>query len=223
MTDPARLARETSPLRARIGAEVAARLTAAGAGRSDAAGFTLWYGEAFLDAAECAFLIERIEAARQPSATLADRPLDAFRTSESGNLDRWDHQVRRIDRRICALLGIDERQGETLQGQRYAPGQYFRPHHDFFYTDQAYWAEQARCGGQRTWTAMIFLNAPEAGGETAFTAAGLVVPPRAGMLLAWNNMDVHGAPNPLSVHEGRPVMGGVKFIVTKWYREGNWV
>ena len=69
---------------------------------------------------------------------------------------------------------------------------------------------------------MIFLNQPEVGGETAFTAAGLTVMPRAGMLLMWNNMDPQGAPNLYAAHEGRAVEKGVKYIVTKWFREGNW-
>jgi prolyl 4-hydroxylase len=63
--------------------------------------------------------------------------------------------------------------GETLQGQRYAVGQQFKPHHDFFYTDQPYWPAQVASGGQRTWTAMAFLNDVEAGGHTFFERAGV--------------------------------------------------
>ena len=220
---PEEMAAQTSELRARIGLDVAARLGEAGAGRADTAKFTLWYVENFLSADDCTFLIDCVERNRRPSILLSDDPEQNFRTSDSGNLDRWDERVRGIDRRICTLMGLDERQGETLQGQRYAPGQFFRTHHDFFHTDQAYWAVQQAAGGQRTWTAMIYLNQPEQGGETAFTAAGLVVPPRAGLLLIWDNMDANGAPNLYAAHEGRPVEAGVKYIVTKWFREGNWV
>ena len=214
---------ETSTARAQIGRDVAARLTAANAASASAEHFTLWYVENFLGAADCAFLIDQIERDRQPSILLSDDPAQNFRTSDSCNLNRWDERIRGIDLRICALLGLDERQGETLQGQRYAPGQYFRSHHDFFHTDQAYFAEQRACGGQRTWTAMIFLNAPESGGETWFNAAGLKVAPRPGMLLMWDNMDAHGAPNQYAAHEGCAVDSGIKYIVTKWFREGNWV
>ncbi len=217
------MALDQSRERARIGREVAARLEAAGVGAARTERFTLWFVEDFLGSEDCAFLIGEIEHDRQPSILLSDDPEQNFRTSDSCNLDRWHEQVRAIDRRICALMGLDERRGETLQGQRYAPGQYFRTHHDFFHTDQAYWAEQRKCGGQRTWTAMIFLNASEAGGETHFTAAGLKVPPKPGLLLMWDNMDANGAPNLFAAHEGCAVERGVKYIVTKWFREGNWL
>jgi prolyl 4-hydroxylase len=217
------IARETSELRARVGREVAERLAHAGIQQVQGANLTLWFAEAFLGPSDCAFLIGQIERLRQPSQLLADRPDADFRTSDSGNLDRWHPRVRSIDQRVCALMGLDERHGETLQGQRYAAGQYFRTHQDFFHTDQSYWPAQAATGGQRTWTAMIYLDQPDAGGETAFDSAGLTVPPRPGMLLMWNNMDANGAPNLWSAHQGAPVQAGVKHIVTKWFREGFWV
>jgi prolyl 4-hydroxylase len=222
MRTEAEIAREISPVRARIGREVAARLAAAGVQQVQGVNLTLWYVENFLDASDCAFLIDEVERLRQPSLLLTDTPDGAFRTSDSGNLHRWDERVRAIDLRICDLMGLGERHGETLQGQRYAPGQYFRTHQDFFHTDQSYWPDQLNTGGQRTWTAMIYLDRPEAGGETVFDSAGLTVPPRPGMLLMWDNMDANGAPNLWSAHQSLPVEAGIKRIVTKWFREGFW-
>lgn len=220
---PEHIASQTSDHRAAIGASVAARLADQGVTQVSGHNFTLWYLEDFLGAEDRALLIDRIDRNRQPSILLTDSPEANFRTSESCNLDRWDAKVEAIDQRICALMGLDEWWGETLQGQRYAPGQHFRPHHDFFHTSQAYWEEQQKSGGQRTWTAMIFLNTPDDGGETAFPAAGLTVLPRPGMLLMWDNMDANGAPNIYALHEGCAVKAGVKYIVTKWFRERNWL
>lgn len=221
--DLASLAQQTSPERAQVGQDVTARLALEGAVRAPGLNFDLWYVADFLDEPDRRFLIDLIDADRQPSTLLADELEQNFRTSESCNLNRWDRRVRAIDQRICRLMGMSESRGETLQGQRYAPGQFFRTHHDFFHTDQSYWPAQAASGGQRTWTAMIFLNAPEAGGETAFVSAGLTVVPLPGLLLMWDNMDATGAPNLYSAHEGRAVETGVKYIVTKWFREGDWV
>jgi prolyl 4-hydroxylase len=109
-----------------------------------------------------------------------------------------------------------------VQGQRYAIGQQFKPHHDFFYTDQGYYKAEAESGGQRTWTAMAFLNAPEGGGQTAFPELDLKIAPRAGNLLVWNNMDSDGEPNRFTLHQGMPVIAGVKYVITKWYRERPW-
>jgi prolyl 4-hydroxylase len=176
----------------------------------------------FLNAGECGGLIEMIDQHRIPSQLLAPSDDPDYRTSESCNLDPMNPLVRSVEDKITFLLGIQPEHGESVQGQRYAVGQQFKPHHDFFHEGEAYWEEMQRTGGQRTWTAMIFLNAPEAGGQTAFPEAGLRITPRAGNLLTWNNMDAAGQPNPFSIHQGMPVEKGVKYIITKWYRERPW-
>lgn len=213
-----------SPALAAIGVAVSARLAAApGVQKVDVPQLDLYVRQDFLSAADCTFLIGLIEASAQPSILFSDGRDNDFRTSSSGNLDRWDPGVEAIDTRICTLLGIDPLHGETLQGQRYEPGQQFKTHHDFFHVSQPYWPEQERHGGQRSWTAMIYLNEPDGGGETAFPGAAINVVPRRGMLLAWNNMGADGAPNPFTLHAGLPVTAGVKHIVTKWFRERPWI
>ena len=70
---------------------------------------------------------------------------------------------------------------------------------------------------------MAFLNVPDGGGQTVFPEVGVKVSPRAGNLLAWNNLDALGAPNRYSLHQGCPVTAGIKYVITKWYRERPWV
>lgn len=176
----------------------------------------------FLSAKECQGLIKLIDRDKIPSQILAPSDDPAYRTSESCNLDPRDRLVRIVESKIAQLMGIQPAHGESIQGQRYAPGQQFKPHHDFFYVDEPYWPEMNRTGGQRTWTAMMFLNAPEAGGHTGFPKAGLKIAPRAGNLLTWNNLDALGEPNPFSLHQGSAVEAGVKYVITKWYRERPW-
>jgi len=176
----------------------------------------------FLTQQECRQLCARIDGQRQPSGILGNYPDPDYRTSESCNLDPNERLVQTVEEKIAKLMGIDPIHGETVQGQRYAVGQQFKPHHDFFYTDQPYWPEEERLGGQRTWTAMMFLNEPEAGGQTNFPEANIRVTPRTGNLLAWNNLDDAGDPNPFSLHQGMPVEAGVKYVITKWYRERRW-
>ncbi len=176
----------------------------------------------FLSRAECEGLIEMIDAERMPSQLLAPTEDPEFRTSDSCNLDPYNPLVQQVDAKIANLLGIDQRQSETVQGQRYAVGQQFKLHHDFFYPGEPYWEEMQRTGGQRTWTAMVFLNVPDGGGQTQFSNAGITVAPRAGNLLAWNNLKADGEPNFYSLHQGCPVSAGVKYIITKWFRERAW-
>src|SRR3546814_604474 len=127
-----------------------------------------------------------------------------------------------ISKRICLLMQLPPEHGETMQGQRYVSGQYFRAHQDFFHVGEAYWPRMRAEGGQRSWTAMIYLNTLEEGGETSFPALGFGVSPRAGLLLMWNNMRPDGSPNPDTLHEARPVESGRKYVVTKWFRENPW-
>ena len=176
----------------------------------------------FLSDAECAYFINRINENAQPSTLYSGTEQEGFRTSYSCNVDINDPQINDIDQKICDLFGIPVSHSEILQGQRYEVGQQFKPHHDFFHEEAVYWKKEARNGGQRSWTAMVFLNEPEEGGETDFTQLEYKVPPRKGMLLAWNNMLPDGRPNMNTLHAGTPIVRGTKYIITKWFRLNRW-
>jgi len=178
----------------------------------------------FLDPAECERLIEMIDLVATPSELFDEASYaDGFRTSYSGNFDREDSFVKAISRRIDDVLGINPICGETIQGQRYLPGQEFKPHNDWFYVDQDYWKGERKRGGQRSWTAMIFLNTVEEGGETHFTEVGVKVEPKPGVLMLWNNASPDGTPNEGTMHAGTPVIRGIKYVITRWYRTRQWV
>ncbi len=183
---------------------------------------TLFIRRAFLSAEECAGLIERIEAGRRPS-TIADANADyAFRTSETCDLDRDDPLVAAIDAKLSAFTGIDPAYGEPIQGQRYAVGQEFKGHTDYFDPNGADFPKYCATAGNRTWTLMVYLNEPAAGGATRFPKIGKTIQPETGKLLAWNNRHAPGRYNPDSLHHGMKVRSGVKHIITKWYRELPW-
>lgn len=176
----------------------------------------------FLDERECETVIRMIDANRNPSRLMSDKADPTHRTSETCNLDPTDALVQHIDAKFTAVLGMNSRYSEYIQGQRYAVGQEFKRHYDVLDTGADYWPKQKQIGGQRTWTAMVFLNAPEEGGETYFPRLDLKLKPRRGSLVTWNNLDADGEPNPQTLHQGLPVIAGVKYIITKWYRERPW-
>jgi prolyl 4-hydroxylase len=209
--------------RAEIGVVVRERLSAVpGIIRVPVPTLDMFILRDFLGRPECDALIALIDADRKPSRLFSDNPDPAFRTSETCNLDPCDGAVRQVEAKLAALMGIDRACGEFIQGQRYGIGQQYKAHHDFLRTSAPYWRLQETIGGQRTWTVMVFLNVPEAGGRTFFPRAKMMIPPRLGSLVAWNNLDTHGEPNPVSLHQGMPVTAGVKYIITKWYRERPW-
>jgi prolyl 4-hydroxylase len=176
----------------------------------------------FLEPEICAELMRQIDADRRPS-TIADPNGDnAFRTSETCDLDSKDPIVTEVENRISAFVGIDPRHGEPLQGQRYEIGQEFKAHTDYFEPNGADFAKYCTVSGQRTWTVMIYLNEVDAGGATRFKAIDKIVQPEAGKLLAWNNLRLDGTPNPSTLHHAMKVRAGTKYVITKWFRERHW-
>jgi prolyl 4-hydroxylase len=208
---------EAAPL---ADANPAARLRAAqGVQRVPTRELELFVVRDFLDPETCAALIERIDERRRPSDIADDIGIANFRTSETCDLDWHDPVVGAVDRKISELLGLPLSASEPMQGQRYAPGQEFKPHTDTFepggYDFYLHTAES----GQRTWTAMAYLNQPEEGGGTRFKLIGKTIQPETGKLLAWNNLLPDGRPNPATLHQGMKVRRGTKYILTKWFRE----
>lgn len=176
----------------------------------------------FLTRGECQRLMRMVDTVARPSDLYDQDYSSGFRTSYSGDFDTNDPLVRSISRRIDDLLGINPICGESIQGQRYFPGQEFQPHNDWFYTDQPYWKIERKRGGQRSWTAMAFLNTVDKGGETHFVDVGVRVTPKPGVLLVWNNALPDGSPNLNALHAGTPVVEGIKYVLTKWYRTRKW-
>jgi prolyl 4-hydroxylase len=210
-------------LLAQIGERVRAKLDAdPRAERLEAQGLDVFVVHGFMTAEECEAMIGLIDADVKPSLVFRSTGDPEYRTSLTCNLPRAEPLVLEVEQRMADLLGIPLPQSETLQGQRYTPGQQFKAHHDYFTGGKSYSQAVAQEGGQRTWTAMLFLNEPGLGGATHFERAGVKVAPRVGTLLTWNNMGRDGLPNRFTRHEGSRVEAGAKHVLTKWFREREW-
>ena len=183
---------------------------------------TLFIRRHFLDPEMCARLCAAVDATRRPS-TVSDFNGDAaFRTSETGDLDPLDPLTVDLNARIAAFTGLDPAHGEPIQGQRYAVGQEFKGHTDYFEPNGVEYDRYCSVAGNRTWTVMIYLNTPEAGGATRFKAVDKIVQPETGKLLAWNNRRPDGSLNAATLHHGMKVRAGTKYVITKWFRELPW-
>lgn len=205
----------SEPVVARLGAR-------AGIQRTPTPKLTLFHLRGFLSPERCAAFIERVDAKRRPSTVSDYNGDDRFRTSETCDFDLDDPMSVALDDMMEALAGLDRRHGEPLQGQRYAVGQEFKAHTDYFEPNGIDYDRFCGIAGQRTWTLMIYLNEPEAGGATRFKAIDKTVQPETGKLLAWNNRRPDGTPNPATLHIGMKVRAGTKYVLTKWFRELPW-
>ncbi len=183
---------------------------------------TLFDRPGFLPRELCGELIALIDKDRRPS-TIADPNGDHyFRTSETCDLDPDEPAVQDLEARLFALNGIDPAHGEPVQGQRYEAGQEFKAHTDYFEPSGQDFAKYCSVAGQRTWTFMIYLNEVEAGGATRFKVVDKLFRPEAGKLVCWNNHRPDGTLNAATLHHGMKVRKGVKYVITKWYRERPW-
>lgn len=101
-----------------------------------------------------------------------------------------------------------------LQIQRYAVGQQYKPHIDFFNVA----GRSKTFEVDRIASAIVYLNDDFKGGETFFTTLSIDVKPKAGSVLFfkydYNDMTV----NMNTYHSGMPVISGVKSIVTAFVR-----
>jgi prolyl 4-hydroxylase len=176
----------------------------------------------FVGADLAAELISLIEAGRRPSTIAEDNGDAAFRTSETCDLAADSPAVQQVEALLTRLSGLDPAFGEPLQGQRYAEGQEFKAHTDYFTPGGRDYDRYCALSGNRTWTFMIYLNDVPAGGATRFKMLDKIVQPEAGKLLCWNNRLTDGAVNPATLHHGMKVRKGIKYVITKWYREREW-
>lgn len=213
--DPATLRAIGDAVRERLLAD--SRAEPRGGGKAD-----LFLLRGFLTAQQCRKLIAIIDSRIQPSVLFSDKVAPSGRTSSTHFFQEDMPETRALAAKIGAVTGIDAIHAEPLQGQRYREGEEYRYHRDHLRPERAHWETERRRGGQRSWTTMVYLNAVEAGGETEFPELDLRIVPEPGMLVMWDNMDRRGRPNPATRHAALPVEAGTKYVVTQWYRQGEW-
>lgn len=112
--------------------------------------------------------------------------------------------------RLEGLLGYESGLGYTFRVRRYGVGNGHPPHLD------CYGAE----GFELLATALIALQAPEAGGETRFPRAEpapIAVAQAPGRALIWFNHLPDGRPDPASLHAGLPVEAGEKVVLLYFF------
>lgn len=177
----------------------------------------------FISKEECDYLIEVIEKDHTRSSVAGSgnqqSVYDESRTSSTCNLSDSDEKVSKIKKKIAAYLGLPISRGEPLQGQLYEPGQYFKPHHDYFTGDS--YDNHCLSSGNRTTTFMVFLNEDMEGGETNFPDLNKKIKPEIGKAVTWDLM-IDGEFQTDTLHEGSTINKGKKYIITSWWRENDW-
>lgn len=107
---------------------------------------------------------------------------------------------------------------EPLVIYRYKAGQQYKWHYDFITPSNQQVKQELAFFGQRLRTRIINLNDGFEGGETAFKHWNLCVKPKQGQIISFDNMRGDQV-DETSVHCGKPVLAGEKWICTLWMRE----
>ncbi|PED73373.1 2OG-Fe(II) oxygenase [Bacillus pseudomycoides] len=174
--------------------------------------------EEIITPAECKELIELSKKNIQPAQFYGHT---GERKSDFTWLQHYSHGlVSQVSELIATAMPLPLNHAEPLQAARYEVGGKFDAHIDCYGT----WHEDGRNrveqGGQRLYTAILYLNTVDAGGETFFPSLNLTVTPSEGKLLVFENCKRGtNEPHPLSLHEGCAVHEGEKWIATLWFRE----
>ncbi|KAL8240396.1 hypothetical protein R6Q59_013751 [Mikania micrantha] len=189
----------------------------------------------FLSQDECEHLINLAKPHMVKSAVIDNETGQSrdsrVRTSSGTFLSRgFDEKIRTIEKRIADFTFLPVENGEGLQVLHYEVGQKYEPHFDYFLDPF-----NAKNGGQRMATVLMYLSDVEEGGETVFPAAkgnisavswwnelsecgkdGLSVKPKMGDALLFWSMKPDASLDPSSLHGGCPVIKGNKWSSTKW-------
>jgi hypothetical protein len=173
----------------------------------------------------CRLLVAAASTELQPSLTYdpaSGRQIaHPVRTSYSMTFMPWllDPSIVAIQRLLAARCNMQPQQCEVLGLLRYHPGQAYQLHYDAFAQGSPGADQTLQDGGQRVRTALIYLNEDYTGGETRMENLDIEVKGSTGDLLIFDNVDAQGRQHPNSLHAGKPVESGTKWLLSQWYRE----
>jgi len=180
--------------------------------------------DSFLRASTCKRMLEELEdthwsrsgVSRLASGHEYSEVQANFRDSASaqqlGFGARLKRAIKRIEKRLSEEFKCDPAHLEEWQATRYKRGEQFKYH-----LDGGHWKDST--AGDRKRTYLIYLDAPEKGGETHFRALNTTVAPKAGRLVVWNNLLPTGFCDHAMIHSGLEVKKGTKTTLVTWERE----
>lgn len=164
----------------------------------------------FATEGECDYIVDLARRVGfEPSRTSLGKERaseDSYTSVHSKSRTSWSSHVtsvndavlRTLQQRIASMLEENVEHLEPCQVLRYEPGQQFKVHHD---------------GHFRKYTALLYLNDVESGGETELTNLGCRLAPTKGNVVIWRNCDANNEADMRLLHAGLPVVRGVKYCI----------
>lgn len=112
---------------------------------------------------------------------------------------------------------------EKIQIIHYPEGGSYNSHYDGWDHDNSEKQKQnMKYGGQRLLTAIVYLNDIEEGGEMNFPKKNVIIKPKQGSILVFNNcVDNTNKKDVNSIYNNMPVIKGEKWTFNLWFREAR--
>ena len=133
--------------------------------------------------------------------------------------DTIDPLIQAISNKCSEMLQIPMENAESLQVVKYDKSDYFNKHYDALCQDKTKSGINPHCRNDRYATILIYLNDDFIGGETYFPELNISVTPKKGnAILFYNTTRVTRELLTKSIHAGKPIQDGTKWICNKWFR-----
>jgi prolyl 4-hydroxylase len=174
--------------------------------------------ESFISADEAQCIINSGDSIFHAAKTLG-REIKDYRVAENAVLKKELPAVKNIIQSVAALTNTPVANQEDPQLIKYNTGGEYKPHYDFFPKNFYFYKKLFWHGGQRLKSCLLYLNEDFEGGETNFSRINLTIKPKTGKLVIWENMNVAGSLNYISLHAGLPVISGTKYVLIIFIRE----
>lgn len=171
--------------------------------------------EAFLEPEKCQYLIDTYKDRVKRSTVVSPKGdvEDSARTSHTFFLPDDDAVIMELREKAARLAGVPADHVEGLQLVRYAKGEQYKFHYDYF---------DAIRDNQRVHTFLVYLNdlTMEDGGATIFKGYNVKVYPKQGRAIWFRDMTEDGQLNEKSLHAGEEVhTDTIKYAVNIWVRQ----
>lgn len=180
-----------------------------------------------LSSYECDYIIKIAKDRMERSRVDADegRIESTIRTSSQAWIQPFhDLTVQDVSKRISSIVSVDLKNVEDIQVVHYSVSQEYQAHFDAYDVSTKAGKRAVTSAGQRIFTALIYLNDVEKGGETDFPNLGITVEPKKGRMVVFSNIDAANSlvPHTLSLHAALPVEEGEKWACNFWFHENQY-
>ena len=134
-------------------------------------------------------------------------------------------ETLKIAKKIAKRIGCNYKHFESFQVIHYNENEEYKYHYDAYDMNETEKYKKF-CGerGNRLRTVLVYLNDVIEGGGTGFDSLNeydneIIVEPKMGKMVVFNNVNDDGSLNRKSRHAGLPVIKGEKWAFNLWLRE----